>query len=384
MVAAPSRLAGLQLVDPQHGDGWTHERIRAATPVPLGSSPAPLEVQIAGAGRMWTLPQWLAATHGTSLVVVHRGQVVHEWYAEDVSHSSALLGASMTKSVLATLVGIAMRAGALHTGDRVVDHVPELAGGGYAACTVRHLLTMTTGVDWTEDHRDPDSAASRLLAGFATGTGGSRDRLLEIAPAEPPGTRFEYCTADSQVLDWVRERATGSTYATALAQLWAALGCEHDAWLATDAPGGVALAGGGLAASARDWARVAMLQVTGTSVRGDRLLDDRWLEQSCAPPEPFLAPGRLPSGITAHAGFGYHWWPLDRQGRQVTADGSRGQFAYADRDLDVVVVKTSRWPYDDWLVDRQLRDLSYLGLPLIARAAAGGAAPTTSTRRHPG
>jgi hypothetical protein len=55
----------------------------------------------------------------------------------------------------------------------------------------------------------------------------------------------------------------------------------------------------------------------------------------------------------------------------VTADGSRGQFAYLDRDLDVVVVKTSAWAYDDWLVDRQLRDLSYLGLGEVARAAAG-------------
>jgi CubicO group peptidase (beta-lactamase class C family) len=78
----------------------------------------------------------------------------------------------------------------------------------------------------------------------------------------------------------------------------------------------------------------------------------------------------LPSSISTHAGIGYHWWPLDEAGRRVTADGSRGQFGYVDRDLGVVVVKTSLWPYDDWLVDRQHRDLSYLGLPLIACAAA--------------
>lgn len=378
MAAAPSRLTGLRLVDPQRGDGWTHEQVRAAAPAPLRSSPRPLEVEIAGAGRMWTLSEWWEVTHSTSLVVIDRGTVVLEWYADDVAASTALLGASMTKSVLATLVGTALRGGALRLDDPVVDHVPELVDGGYARCTVRHLLTMTTGVDWVEDHRNPESAASRLLAGFAAAAGDSRDRLLEIAPAEEPGSRFEYCTADSQVLDWVRERATGTPYAAALGELWATLGCEHDAWLATDAPAGVALAGGGLAASARDWARVAMLQATGVSVRGDRLLDDGWVDDSCAPSAPFLAPGRLPSSITTHAGFGYHWWPLDPRGRRVTADGSRGQFAYVDRDLDVVVVKTSRWPYDDWLLDRQLRDLSYLALPLIARSAAGSAGTTTT------
>jgi hypothetical protein len=46
----------------------------------------------------------------------------------------------------------------------------------------------------------------------------------------------------------------------------------------------------------------------------------------------------------------------------VPADGSRGQLACADRRPGAVVVKTSQWPYDDFLVDRQARDLSYLGL----------------------
>ena len=72
--------------------------------------------------------------------------------------------------------------------------------------------------------------------------------------------------------------------------------------------------------------------------------------------------------LTTHAGFGLHWWPLDDTGRLVTADGSRGQFTFVDRDTGVVVVKTSQWPYDE-PTDRQCRDLSYLALPAIARAA---------------
>ena len=72
-----------------------------------------------------------------------------------------------------------------------------------------------------------------------------------------------------------------------------------------------------------------------------------------------------------------------------TADGSRGQFAYVDRDLDVVVVKTSQWPYDDFLVDRQYRDLSYLGLRAVALAASRRSVSDShdpappSRRQHP-
>ncbi|NUR06377.1 MAG: hypothetical protein HOQ45_05140, partial [Nocardioidaceae bacterium] len=102
-----------------------------------------------------------------------------------------------------------------------------------------------------------------------------------------------------------------------------------------------------------------------TAPDGTRLLDEDWVRAGSTPSQPFLRPGRLPSSITTHAGFGFHWWPVDDAGRRVTADGSRGQFAFADRGTATVVVKSSRWPYDDWLVDRQLRDLSYLGLEEI-------------------
>jgi hypothetical protein len=219
---------------------------------------------------------------------------------------------------------------------------------------------MTTGVAWVEDYRDPGSLASRLLGCFGD-HGDSRSLLREVQPGALPGTRFTYCTADSQVLDWVREAATGLSYAEDLARLWSDLGCTHDAAVAVDGAG-VALAGGGLAATSRDWAKVALLAAAGLTDRGERLLDRAWVDAAARPAYPFLGLGRLPSSITTHAGFGYHWWPMDDPGRRVTADGSRGQLAAVDRRTGAVVVKTSLWPYDDVLVDRQARDLSYLGL----------------------
>ena len=113
---------------------------------------------------------------------------------------------------------------------------------------------------------------------------------------------------------------------------------------------------------------VALLAVSGANENGEQLLDPDWVYAAARPAYPFLGVGRLPSSITTHAGFGYHWWPMDDTGRRVTADGSRGQFACADRSTGAVVVKTSQWPYDDFLVDRQARDLSYLGLHALLDA----------------
>jgi CubicO group peptidase (beta-lactamase class C family) len=265
----------------------------------------------------------------------------------------------MSKSVLAHLVGRAVTAGDLGLDDQVCAHVPELRGTGYEGVRLLDVLTMTSGVDWVEDHRDPTSLASRLLGCFAEG-GNSRRLLGSVPPGVRPGTCYAYCTADSQVLDWVRERATGHSFSDDLALLWSDLGCTADAAVGVDGRG-VALAGGAVAATARDWARVALLATDGT-VSGQRLLAESWTDAAARPAYPFLAPGHLPSTLTTHAGFGYHWWPLDAASRRLTADGSRGQLAAVDRATGAVVVKTSQWPYDDAWADRQYRDLSYLGL----------------------
>ena len=59
------------------------------------------------------------------------GTIVHEWYAEGLGPETLFLGASMTKSVLAHLVGRAVSEGALALTDEVINLVPELSGTGY-------------------------------------------------------------------------------------------------------------------------------------------------------------------------------------------------------------------------------------------------------------
>ncbi len=360
----------MPFIDPQRDASRRYVQISAGRPEPLPRRLRRLVAEIPGAGTTRDLDTWVRETHTTALLVIDgplgQGDVVHEWYAEGVGPETLLLGASMTKSVLAHLVGHALASSELRLQDTVAQHVPELAESGYAACTVEHLLTMTAGTRWVEDHRDPGGPATRLLACFAGSGDSSRQLLTTVAPQARPGTRWVYSTADSQVLDWVRERATGVGYTAALTELWRSLRCVRNAVVGVDGDE-VPLVGGGLAACAEDWLRLTALQLTGTAY-DMRVLDQDWVQRSSTPVAPWLEPGRLPSSVTTHAGFGYHWWPLSADGVQVTSDGSRGQFGYLDRSRGVAVLKTSLWSYDDVLVDRQYRDLSYLGLPLVAAA----------------
>jgi CubicO group peptidase (beta-lactamase class C family) len=347
--------------------------VRPSQPARWPEASRALAAEVVGAGRVLTLDEFLVTTSTTALVVVVDDVLVHERYFDGTAVDDGRLGNSATKSVLALLTGLAVGRRRIPSIDvPVCDFVPELVGSGYQHVTVRQVLTMTSGVAWEEDYRDPRGAASTLLARWRTGAGGSRELLRGIGAGAPPGTRFAYCSPDSMVLDWVRERATGQTFADALAELWQRTGAEQPAKIGLDASledGGVAVAAGALVATARDWARIGTLQLDGCW-RDDQVLDRAWVDASSRPEKPFLVPGRLPSTITTHAGFGYHWWPLNAEGSRVMADGMRGQFVYVDRSRRTVVVKTSAWPYDDPWWDRQCRDLCYLALPAIADAAA--------------
>jgi CubicO group peptidase (beta-lactamase class C family) len=339
--------ATLAFVNPHRGSPWTYQRVAAGEPRPHPVAAYPLDL-----GGPLELDEFHARTATTALQVLVDGVLVHAWYADGLGPRDLFLGASATKSVLAHLVGAA----GLDLDAPVDAYVPELADSGYRGVPVRDVARMTSGVDWVEDHRDPEGPATALVGAFGVG-GSSRALLTRVRPRHPPGTRFAYCTADSQVLDWVRERATGVGFRDALGKLWRRLGCTDDAMVAVDGDG-VAMAGGGVAAAAGDWARIGLSQVDGA-----------WADISSRPSLPFLAPGRLPAPLSTHLGFGYHWWPLDDAGTCVAADGSRGQFVYVDRPRRTVVVKTSAWPYDA-ADDAHCRDLTYRTLPHIAATTA--------------
>ena len=169
----------MAFIDPQDDAGRPPRRDpRLPSRGRCPATSAPLDAQIPGAGRMRDLPQWVTETHSTSLLVLDgRWQVVvHEWYADGLGPESLLLGASMTKSVLAHLVGNAVAVG------RAAARATPVAAARARArrhrvrrrCTVEHLLTMTTGVDWVEDHRDPSGPATPAARPASPATAATR------------------------------------------------------------------------------------------------------------------------------------------------------------------------------------------------------------------
>src|SRR3954469_8904827 len=137
------------LVEPRPGAAY--DEVPAPAPRAWPREERDLEPTITGAGRHWTLEDFLVTTSTSAFAVVVDGVLVQERYFSGVQPEDRLLGNSVTKSALGLVTGAAVAAGALADLDaRVTDFVPELLGTGYDEVTVRHVLSMTSGVRWAE------------------------------------------------------------------------------------------------------------------------------------------------------------------------------------------------------------------------------------------
>jgi CubicO group peptidase (beta-lactamase class C family) len=280
-------------------------------------------------------------TFTNALLVLKDGRIVFEDYRNRMTPLTRHVAFSMSKTITAMLIGIALERGEIDSLDDPAEkYLPRLAGTGYGGVTIRQILQMRSGVDYEEryDFGDNPSFAGRLheqaivlnRMRFAEGA-------LETKRANPPGSTFKYSTLDTMVLGWLLEEATGATLEAQMEQrIWQPLGAEADAfWLADGPPGhGRALNGMGFNAILRDFARLGQLMLD-EGKRGDtRVLPEGWIGQMTT---------MRPTG-NGRPGYGLLTWQLDDEPGAFAAVGLAGQFIYVHPASRTVIVKLSYYP----------------------------------------
>ena len=147
---------------------------------------------------MVDLDQWNATTHGTSLLVLVHGRIVHEWYADGLASDDAFLGASMTKSALAHLVGIALRSGTLEHPREGATRVRRLVRE-HGELAARGDIEQPTGDVRDRDRGLHDQRAHDLLATAARR--GVHDALAVRCEARVIHVGSRVATAEGRVVD---------------------------------------------------------------------------------------------------------------------------------------------------------------------------------------
>ncbi len=268
-----------------------------------------------------------------SLLVVRNGRLVVEEYFNGFTAAAAHTQQSVTKSVTSLAAGLAVDRGLLRVDDPVLSFFPEYApvaalDAHKRALTVEDLLTMRTGLDWSEGVYE----TSPLFQLNNCGCDWIRF-VLDWPLREPSGTRFEYNSGGVILLGAVIGRAAGRPVDALLeTELFAPLGFQNVRWFRGE-PQGLPHTGGGLSLRPRDMAKLGTLVLTGGRWQGRPVLSESWIRASTDT-----------SGIQTYglaglpATYGDLWWGLP--GGVIAAAGTGGQWILVVPDRQLVLVAT--------------------------------------------
>jgi CubicO group peptidase (beta-lactamase class C family) len=266
--------------------------VHAATPTPgrAWEKVAPAAVGL-DAAKLEEIAAQAREGKSNCLVVVRDGKLAGEWYFRGTRPSTTQDVYSATKSVAGTLVGIAQDDGDLRIGESASRWIPQWQGTSSEAVTVRNLLSMDSGREWS-----PLTDYVRLLT--------SPDRTafaIGLDQEAAPGTVWAYNNSAVQTLDRVLQKATrASVVAFAERRLLEPLGMTHTT-MAIDKAGNAQL-WEGIRSTCRDMARFGVLMLNQGRWGGKQIVSSTWVKQ---------ATGR--SSTRLNAAYGYLWW-LNREG----------------------------------------------------------------------
>jgi CubicO group peptidase (beta-lactamase class C family) len=294
-----------------------------------------------------------ADTWTDAVVVVQDGQLVEERYFGGMTATTPHLLMSVTKSVVGCVAGILVGTGELDPEAPVTSYVPEVADSGYDGATVRNLLDMRTGVAFREAYVEPDAEVRvmersmgwrPLLEGDPQGM---YDYLTTLGTSGPHGGDFTYRSADTDMLGWVLERASGRRMADLVSTLlWVPIGAEHDADITCDRVGS-AIHDGGMSATARDLARFGQMLLDDGVVDGNEVVPSSWLADARSPSPSLRQAFASTDNEEVLTGGWYRskfWFVPGPDGDALVCLGIHGQMVYVNRSTRTVGVKLSSWP----------------------------------------
>ena len=298
-------------------------------------------------GEARTLDDYARDWRITGLMVVRGREVVLERYFRGETKDSRHTSWSVAKSVVATLIGRALMEGRIESLDDTVGaYAPEYTGTDYGRTSLRHLLMMSSGIDFEEEYEAWNGDARRLFLDTMILNRDVDSRIARFERDREPGGDHHYISPNSAVLAAVLRGAYGADTLAEIAsdELFRPLGMRSGTWL-LDRRGGKELGYCCLQITLEDYAKLGQLYLQGGVVGTERVIPPEWPAFVSTPPQDSHLPGT--DLLTDPArGYGHHFWlppgrrPAPERGESFMA-GYNGQIVWIDPDRDVVIAMTS-------------------------------------------
>lgn len=298
-------------------------------------SPAPWPISKHYSSDTLAHPSWKAiATYETvAFLVVDNDSLVFEYYNEGFGAESHSNSYSMAKSVVSMLIGKAVEDGYIRSIDQPVsDFLPELTLKQSNPLRIRHLLTMSSGIDFGESYSNPFGFVAKAYYGYDL-----KKLVMQYEASDEPGIVHRYQGGDTQLLAFILENATGMSVPQYFSKsIWTKVGAEEEAWWNTDEQGS-AKASCCIHSNARDFARLGQLYLDSGRWNGVQVIPENFVMES-------LRPCEIPDSNGEPCGYyGFQWW----LGKHRDIDffylrGMQGQYIVSIPEKKMVFVRLGR------------------------------------------
>jgi len=321
---------------------YPHNTARAApAPFPLKPGPALGQVtyRLRDDPNTYTLEQYLTTFCTTGFLVLKDDRIVFERYLQGRKPGDSLLSASMSKTLLALLMGIAVNEGKLALDERVAAVLPDFKDSAFADATIEDVLRMSSGaamVNSFEPGADSDNQAVNPMIA-------PRQHVREYLKgkkerAAAPGTEFKYNGAQTALLGLILARRLNTNNLTGYLEekLWVPMGAEANGyWIKNyhDEEG----VQGQFVATLHDYARLGYLVMNQGRVDGKQIVPVDWLAKMTELRRDKPQPSHPPY-------YGLHVWIPQAAGGRSMFWGVNGQNIFVDPVARVVIVHTGNSP----------------------------------------
>lgn len=298
-----------------------------------------------GAPRTENLQELLRRTRSAAFMVIRDDKIIYQVY-HGSEYAAPNTSFSVAKSFDSALIGAAIADGYIGSvDDPVIRYIPEIAGRGLDALTIRNLLQMDSGIAY---HSDSEIPFYRLPFGddaFTYYSPDMRKIALSVRLGKTPiGAAFHYNNYHPLLEGLILERATGMQVAEYLQErIWKPMGAEFPAsWSQDSVASGFEKMESGINARAVDFARFGLLFLHNGLYNGRQILPPEWVIESTRPLDPDSRVwGVRPSWPEAGGYYKYHWWGLKNPAEtyDFMAQGHLGQIIYVAPRKNMVVVR---------------------------------------------
>ena len=287
------------------------------------------------------------------IIILKNDEILFERYYGNLTEDKPHLMNSISKSVVGLLAGKLEKDGLIDFDKPVSYYVPELSKSGWGTDSLRLVLDMKDGSDYSEDY--PDFTTTFRIQDCAIGwtdadycpekiENGLYGFLPTIGRKESNVGTFKYRSGSTDVIGWVLEKASGKSLANLISEyIWKPMGAEFDAYITVDESGFV-LADHGMNSTLRDLSRLGLLVLNEGKVFSQQIVPEEFIRDMHSHEDPNW-PYDVSDGTSPY--YRSFWWGKGNTERDLNGYGIHGQLLRVAPQAEMVVAIYSTWPRAD-------------------------------------